>query len=69
MGFTETSLEQNPEIEGDESLEEEVADEARGGSDRNGSGNGSVKDTGQCSLVTVLRPAEGASCLTGDTEK
>ena len=65
----ETSREQNPEIDGDKPLEEVAADGARGGSDRNGSGNGRPMFTGQCSLATVLRPAEGASCLTGDTEK
>ena len=56
MGVIETSRETSSEIEGDESLEDEAADGARGGSDRNVSGNGSVKDTGQCSPANAHWP-------------
>ena len=45
-----------PESKGDDLMEQVVADGARGGSDRNGSGNGSVKDTGQCSPANAHRP-------------
>ena len=55
MGFSETSREQNPAIEGNEPLEEVAADGARVGRDRDGSGNGSVKDTGQCPMLTSYR--------------
>ena len=48
MGLIETS--------GDESKEKVAADGARGGSGRNGSGNGSVQDTRQCTPANAHWP-------------